>query len=98
MNLFVCPRRLIPELIAGNVNDLKTLVMQLLIHPLQGLIVGRKSAAGGRIDNDHNLSLIFLQGKLASVRSGYRIIINTHNLFLSENKTGDLQLLVYFAQ
>ena len=51
VNLIIRSRRLTCELVAGNVNDLKSLLMKLLIHLLKILIMRCKATASSRIYN-----------------------------------------------
>ena len=56
VDLVIRLRRLPGKLVAGHINDLQTLVMELLIHLFQRLILRRESAARRRIDYDDDLS------------------------------------------
>ena len=80
MNFVICTGRLAGELIAGDVQDLKPLIMILFIHALDVLVLGSETAAGRRIDDHNNLSFIFFQTEVAVLRRGYGIIINAHSV------------------
>ena len=58
VNFLVRAGRLSRKLVAGNIDDLESLVVIRLVHCLQRLVVGRKTAAGRRVDNQHNLALV----------------------------------------
>ena len=56
MDLLIGSRRLTRELIAGNIKDLQTLIVELLVDFLEILILRRKPASGCCIDDQHDLS------------------------------------------
>ena len=49
MDLLIGTGRLVSELVAGDVQDLQTLIVVFLIHGLQRLVVRRKATTGRRI-------------------------------------------------
>ena len=49
---------LVFELVAGDVDDFKALVVVLLVHRLDGLVVRGEAAAGGGVDDEHDLAFV----------------------------------------
>jgi len=69
------------ELIAGNIQNLKSLVMVLAVHLLDGRILGGEAAAGGSIDHHDDLALVIRKVQLRSGSGGDGVIVN-HVCFL----------------
>ena len=59
--LLLVPGRLIRELVAGEIQDLKSLLLHLLIHLFQRLIMRGKTAAGGGVDDEHDFAAVLLE-------------------------------------
>ena len=85
VDLLICPRRLSRELVARNIQNLKSLVVVLPVKFLQFPVLRGESASGRRIHNQKYLSLISGQRLRCPVRPLHRIFINFHVLpsFLS---------------
>ena len=66
MDLVVGAGSLTGELVAGYVDNLKALVVILLVHLLDRLIVGRKAAACSCVDDEHDLALVVREGILVA--------------------------------
>ena len=58
MDLFFRSWRLVPELVAREIQDLKALVLQLFIHSFKGLIVRCESAACGCIYDEQDFAFV----------------------------------------
>ena len=56
MDLFIGTGSLIGKLVAGEVENFKTLVLECVINLLELLILGGKAAAGGGVDNHNKLA------------------------------------------
>ena len=67
MNLILAAGSLIGKLVAGEVQDFQTLILQILVHGFQGLIMGRKAAASGGIDDQQHLALVFGQADILAL-------------------------------
>ena len=85
VDLLIRPRRLSRELVARDIQNLKSLVMILPVKLLQFPLLRGKSASSRRIHNQKYLSLILGQRLHRPVRPFHRILINAHVLpsFLS---------------
>ena len=57
-DLLVGAGRLVHELVAGDVDDFKALVVVLLVHRLDGLVLRGEAAAGGGVDDEHDFALV----------------------------------------
>lgn len=80
VNLLIRPRRLSRELVARDIQNLKSLIMILPVKLLQFPVLRGESASGRRIHNQKYLSLISGQRLRCPVRPLHRIIINAHLL------------------
>ena len=78
MDLLVGAGSLIAELVAGDVDDLQSLVVILLVHLFEGLVVGREAAAGRGVDDEKDLALELGEGDLGSVGLREGVVVNAH--------------------
>ena len=78
MDLLILAGGLVAELVAGEVQDLKALVVELVIDLLHGAVLGREAAGGGGVDDEQDLAGVVLQCDLAAVLGGNGEIINVH--------------------
>ena len=78
VDLLVCPRRLPPKLVAGDVQDLKTLVAALLVNFLNSPVLSGKPSLLGRVDDKHHFAAAGIQRKIVSLPVFERVIIETH--------------------
>ena len=87
VDLVVRAGGLATELVAGDVEDLEALVVQVLVHLLKRLVVRGETAAGGGIDHDDDLALEV--GHLDLVACGIEDaqIVKTHFALLLINFT-----------
>ena len=70
------------ELIAGNVKDFQSLVLQAVVHSLQVFILRSEAAAGCRIDDEQNLPLVCSETYLVAFLVFQIEIVNCcHNSF-----------------
>ena len=80
VNFLVRAGRLSRKLVAGDIDDLKSLVMIRLVHCLERLIVRREAAAGRRVDDQHNLALVVREFQFSAADRRHTVIVNAHNL------------------
>ncbi len=78
MDLLIGSGSLILELVAGDVDNLKALVMVLLIHLLNGFVLGSEAAARGGVDDHDDLALEVGEIQRVSGSGGEFIIIYRH--------------------
>ena len=83
MNLFIGFRCLACELVAGNINDLKPLLMELFVEFFEGFIMGSKATSRSCVYNNNNLALHVSHGKFCSIRHRNNLIIKcSHKILL----------------
>ena len=82
VDLFVLSGSLICKLVAGEVEDLKSLVVVCIIDCLKICILRSEAASCSCVDDEENLALIILKGYHASVHCFYAVIINCHLSYL----------------
>ena len=58
MNFLLGAGSLLTKLVAGEVENLKTLVLILLVQGLQLFVLRSETATGGRVDNEQHLALV----------------------------------------
>ena len=51
MNLLIAAGSLLAKLVARNIDDLKALILDFIVEILQRIVLGRKAAAGSRVDD-----------------------------------------------
>jgi len=56
-DFFVCARSLLAELVAGEVEDFETLVVQAFVHGLEGFVLRGEAATAGSVDDEEHLAL-----------------------------------------
>ena len=78
MNLFVGSLRLLAELVAREIENLKPSVLELLVDALQLLILRRESAGRGGVDNQKNLSLVIRKRNILAFSCLNRKILYVH--------------------
>ena len=83
MNLLVGSGGLTRELIAGDVDYFKALIVILLIHFFDRFVVWCKAAAGCGVYDEHDFALVIRKLYFRSIRCRYTVIIDScHNEFL----------------
>ena len=83
VHVVIRTRGLGTKLVAGDVQNLEALVMQLLIERLDRGIVRRESAAGGGVYHQHDLALQIGGLDLVALAIQKREIVKAHALLLS---------------
>ena len=84
MDLFVIAGSLVCELVAGEIQDLKSLVVKFILHCLKGLILRSEAASCCGIYDHKDLTLKPAQRNLAAVLGFNCEIVCVHNCsFLS---------------
>ena len=76
MNLVIRPGSLPAELVAGDVQDLQSLIMIVPVQLFYRGILGREAATGSRVNNQNDLALIIGQIKLFTLAGCDCIIID----------------------
>ena len=97
MDLLIRSGSLPAELIAGNVQDLQTLVVIILIQLLDRRILRRKPAAGRRVDYQDDLALIIRKVQLFAFAGRDRVIID-HNSYLYSQHCLETPLILYLPR
>ena len=83
MDFLIRTGSLMAELIAGNVKDFQSLVLQAVVHSLQVFILRSEAAAGCRIDDEQHLPLVCSETYLVAFLVFQIEIVNCcHNSFL----------------
>ena len=67
VNLVIATRRLVGKLVAREIENLETLVAVFLVHSLERLVMGRKTTARSRVDDEQNLAFVLTERLLAAV-------------------------------
>ena len=67
--------------IPGKVQDLKTLLPELLVHGFQRFVMRRKTAARGGVDDQQHLAFVIAQADLVSFSVLDLEIVNAHCSF-----------------
>ena len=78
VNLLVRPGRLRAKLVAGDVQDLKTLIAALLVYFLNKPVLRGEPSLLGRIDDQHHLPLEPFHGNVVPLPILQRVIVETH--------------------
>ena len=76
MDLFIASRCLAPELIAGNVQDFKSLVMVIFVKLFYRGILWGEAAAGGGIDDKDHFSFVVAEVQRFTFSCSNGIIVN----------------------
>ena len=78
MNLRIGAGRLVPELVAGEVEDLEAVVAVLRVHLLEFLVLGREAAAGRGVHDEEDLAPVIAEGDLGAVLRAGGEIVDVH--------------------
>ena len=80
MDAFIGARSLLSELVAGEVENLETLAVVLLVKGLQLVVLWGEAALGGCVDNQQHFVGILFQRYIFTFSVFYREIINGFHL------------------